>query len=133
MVYVIIKAQSLVFFVVCVPMNSAGRVISWYVVHVYVHVREQQTQRTRCPCTTLHASMHDDDDMRGMHERDRVHGLFLYLLGNQSLVELPTAAPVADDEQAEGAVVLGRVLQPDQLRGGRRAQERSHGEKGEER
>jgi len=56
-----------------------------------------------------------------------------YLMGHPGLVVRALAAPVADDEQAERAVVLGQVLQPDQLRGGRRAQERSHGEKGEER
>lgn len=55
-------------------------------------------------------------------------------MGDPGLVERALSAPVADDEQAERAAVLGRVLQPGQLRGGRRAaqEQRGHGEKGEE-
>lgn len=56
-------------------------------------------------------------------------------MGDPGLVERALSAPVADDEQAERAAVLGRVLQPGQLRGGRRAaqeQRGRHGEKGEE-
>jgi hypothetical protein len=52
-----------------------------------------------------------------------------YLLGDPRLVVRALAAPVADDEQAERPVVLGRVLHPGQLRGGRRAQGR--GQQGE--
>lgn len=55
-------------------------------------------------------------------------------MGDPGLVERALSAPVADDEQAERAAVLGRVLQPGQLRGGRRAaqEQRGHGDKGEE-
>jgi hypothetical protein len=70
---------------------------------VHVRVREQHTYA----------------DVHAWHEpTDRVRSIirFLYyLLGNQGLVELSTAAPVADDEDGERPVGLGgRVLHPRQ-------------------
>lgn len=56
-----------------------------------------------------------------------------YLVGDPGLVVSPLASPVPDDEQLQRAVVLGRVLQPGQLRGARRAAERGHGHEREDR
>jgi hypothetical protein len=39
----------------------------------------------------------------------------------------PLASPVPDDEQLQRSVAPGRVVQPGQLRGARRATERGHG------
>lgn len=69
---------------------------------VHVRVREQHTYA----------------DVHAWHEpADRVRSIryLYYLLGNQGLVELSTAAPVADDEDGERPVGLGgRVLHPRQ-------------------
>ena len=89
------------------------------------------------PCTVTSSDHDPSGESRGdeaKKKEDDDHGVYCtYLVGDHGLVEGALPAPVPDDEQAERPVVLGRVLQPFQLRGGRRAPERGHGQEREHR